>query len=232
MASKSYNKWKEENPDYSKKWYQANKERVRENAKKKYHDTVVAKRLEEASALLDEEEWKPIANFENYKINKDGVVLNKFGKALKPGKIPSTGHLHVSLSNNEVKGKHFYIHQLVWNAFNGEIPEGLNVCHVDGNPENNKLDNLCLLTHKENLNKPQTIERFKRSQKLYPRTKNGKKKKIVYQFDLEGNFIKEWEGVKTTEEEGFSSACVSLCCSGKYKQHKGYIWSYSNTLNN
>ena len=43
MTSKSYNKWKEENPDYSKKWYQANKERVRENAKKKYHDTVVAK---------------------------------------------------------------------------------------------------------------------------------------------------------------------------------------------
>ena len=85
---------------------------------------------------------------------------------------------------------------------------------------------------KENLNKPQTIERFKRSQKLYPRTKNGKKKKIVYQFDLEGNFIKQWEGVKTTEEEGFSSACVSLCCSGKYKQHKGYIWSYSNRLNN
>jgi hypothetical protein len=220
------------NQTYSQIWYRANKEKVRENAKRKYQETVVAKRLEQASALLSEEEWKPIPNFENYRINKDGVVVNKFGKELKPGKIPSTGYLHVSLSNGDIKGKHYYIHHLMWITFMGEIPEGMNVCHKDGDAENNKLENLHLLTHKENLNKPETIERFKRSQQLYPRTRNGKKKKIVYQFDLDGNFIREWEGVKTTEEEGFSSACVSLCCSGKYKQHKGYIWSYTNTLNN
>ena len=229
--SVKYSKWKEENPNYSKDWYQANKEKIRESAKKKYQEKVIAK-MEQASALLNDEEWKPIPNFENYRINNKGVVLNKFGKELKPGKIPSTGYLHVSLSNKDVKGKHFYIHQLVWMAFNGEIPDGLLVCHSDANTENNSLDNLCLMTHKENLNKPETIERFKKSQKLYPRTRNGKKKKVVYQFDLDGNFIKEWDGVKTTEEGGFSSSCVSLCCSGKYKKHKGFIWSYSNTLEN
>ena len=218
-------------PNYSKAWYQAHKEEIRENAKKKYHEKVVSKRMEEASALLSDEEWKPIPNFELYRINKSGVVINKFGKPLKPGKIPSTGYLHVSLSNNDVKGKHFYIHQLMWITFMGEIPEGMIVGHIDDNAENNSLENLRLMTHKENLNKPKTIERFKRSQKLYPRKSSGKKKKIVYQFDLDGNFIKAWEGVKTTEEEGFSSACVSLCCSGKYKQHKGFMWSYSNTLN-
>jgi hypothetical protein len=232
MANKKYTKWKEENPTYSKEWYQANKDKIRENARRKYQEKVVAKRMEQASAQLNEEEWKPIPSFENYKINKEGVVLNKFGKALKPGKIPSTGYLHVSLSNDNVKGKHFYVHHLVWITFMGEVPEGLNVCHQDGNAENNKIENLCLLTHKENLNKPETIEKFKRSQKLYPRTRNGKKKKIVYQFDLDGNLIREWNGVKTTEEGGFSSSCVSLCCSGKYKKHKGYIWSYSSTLNN
>ena len=175
MDSSTSKKWKEENPTYSKDWYQANKERIRENAKKKYQEKVVSKRMEEASALLNEEEWKPIPNFDTYKVNRNGVVLNKFGKELKPGKIPSTGYLHVSLSNKDVKGKHFYIHQLVWTAFNGDIPDGLLVCHRDGNTENNSLDNLCLMTHKENLNKPQTIERFKRSQQLYPRTRNGKK---------------------------------------------------------
>lgn len=211
-------------------WYQAHKAQLREKAKKKYREKVAAK-IEQASALLSDEEWKPIPNFEAYRINSNGVVINKFGKELKPGKIPSTGHLHVSLSNGEVKGKHFYIHQLVWFAFKGEVPEGMLVCHADGNTENNSLDNLCLKTQKENLNKPQTIERFKRSQKLYPRPNRGKKKKVVYQFDLDGNFIKVWDGVKTTEEGGFSSSCVSLCCTGKYKKHKGYIWSYNETLN-
>ena len=184
MANTKYTKWKEENPTYAKDWYQANKDKIRENAKRKYQEKVVAKRLEEASALLNEEEWKPIPNFENYRINRDGKVLNKFGKSLKPGKIPSTGYLHVSLSNNDIKGKHFYIHHLVWITFMGEIPEGLNVCHRDGNTENNNIENLCLLTHKENLNKPETIERFKRSQQLYPRTRNGKKKKIIKDFSI------------------------------------------------
>ena len=94
-------KWKKENPTYSKDWYQANKEKIRESAKKKYQEKVAAK-MEQASALLSDEEWKPIPNFENYRVNNKGVVLNKFGKELKPGKIPSTGYLHVSL-----KGKTF-----------------------------------------------------------------------------------------------------------------------------
>ena len=229
---KCYNKWKKNNPTYSKEWYKTHREEIREKAKQKYQEEVVAKRLEEVSATLSEEEWKTIPNFDTYKINTKGVVLNRFGKELKPGKIPSTNHLHVSLSNKEVKAKNFYIHHLVWITFKGEIPNGMVVSHIDGNTENNSLDNLHLLTHKENLNKPETIERFKRSQQLYPRTNNGKKKKTIYQFDMEGNLIGQWEGVKSTEEGGFSSACVSLCCTGKYKQHKGYIWSYSNTLKN
>ena len=107
LSSVQAKKWREQNPNYSKNWYQANKERIREQARKKYHESVVAKRLENASAQLDEEEWKQIPDFENYKVNKHGEVKNKFGKTLLPGKIPSTGYLHVSLSNKEVKGKHF-----------------------------------------------------------------------------------------------------------------------------
>ena len=163
-------------------------------------------------------------------MNKHGEVKNKFGKTLLPGKIPSTGYLHVSLSNKEVKGKHFYVHQLVWKAFNGEIPDGLVVCHVDTNPQNNNLENLCLMTHKENLNKPETIENFKRSQRLHPHKNSGRKKTVVYQFDMDGNLVKRWDSVKATEEEGFSPSCVSLCCSGKYKQHKNFMWSKNKEL--
>ena len=80
LSSVQAKKWREQNPNYSKNWYQANKERIREQARKKYHESVVAKRLENASAQLDEEEWKQIPDFENYKVNKHGEVKNKFGK--------------------------------------------------------------------------------------------------------------------------------------------------------
>ena len=33
---------------------------------------------------------------------------------------------------------------LVWEAFKGEIPEGYTVVHIDGDKENNRLDNLKL----------------------------------------------------------------------------------------
>ena len=57
------------------------------------------------------------------------------------------------------KSRHFYMHRLVWTAFNGPIPEGMFVLHNDSNPltrdENNVQRNwLCDLrlgTQSENM---------------------------------------------------------------------------------
>ena len=35
--------------------------------------------------------------------------------------------------------------ELVWEAFQGEIPQGYRVCHIDGDKQNNRLDNLKLV---------------------------------------------------------------------------------------
>lgn len=45
------------------------------------------------------------------------------------------------------------VHQIIWEAFNGEIPEGYEVDHKDNNRLNNALDNLQLLTHADNVEK-------------------------------------------------------------------------------
>lgn len=46
----------------------------------------------------------------------------------------------------------FYVYRLVWEAFNGPIPEGMVINHMDENPANNRLDNLMVCTQKENCN--------------------------------------------------------------------------------
>ena len=43
------------------------------------------------------------------------------------------------------------VHNLVCEAFYGEIPEGYEVNHKDKNRTNNNLDNLEIVTHKENM---------------------------------------------------------------------------------
>jgi hypothetical protein len=54
--------------------------------------------------------------------------------------------------------------------------------------------------------------------KKSPRTKR------VLQFDLNMNFIKEWDSLIDIERElNFHQSGISNCCSGKYKTSNGFI---------
>lgn len=44
---------------------------------------------------------------------------------------------------------HLGMHRYVWNFFFGEPPEGYEIHHIDGNPANNNVENLQLLTKAE-----------------------------------------------------------------------------------
>lgn len=51
--------------------------------------------------------------------------------------------------------------------------------------------------------------------------------KPVFQYDLNGNFIKEWESVTDIQEElGYHKNNISHCCLGTNPSSYGYIWSY------
>jgi len=57
--------------------------------------------------------------------------------------------------------------------------------------------------------------------------------KKVYQFDLDGNFIKEWGSVREIERElGYFNTGISKVCSLNKGSYKNYFWSYSNVLSN
>ena len=49
----------------------------------------------------------------------------------------------------------------------------------------------------------------------------------VRQYDLSGNFIKEYSSIIETTNYGFNDSNVQSCCVGKCKSHSGYIWRYS-----
>jgi transposase len=61
----------------------------------------------------------------------------------------SRGYKSLSIKLN---GKTFTIllHRLIWEYFNGPIPEGLQINHIDGNKLNNLLENLELVTPSQN----------------------------------------------------------------------------------
>jgi hypothetical protein len=82
--------------------------------------------------------------FDEFFKYEDGHVVNK-----------ATGHIY-SNSNNEgyirirFLGREFRAHRIIWSLFNGEIPEGMLVDHIDGNVSNNRIENLRLVTRQQN----------------------------------------------------------------------------------
>lgn len=48
------------------------------------------------------------------------------------------------------KGKEYKSHRVIWTFINGEIPDGMIIDHIDGNPFNNAISNLKIKTQPEN----------------------------------------------------------------------------------
>ena len=100
-----------------------------------------------------------------YAISKNGIIkslsrrINRFGGFISKERIMSqsitkNGYAMVCLS-----GKKYYTHQLVAITFLNHIPDGTNkvvVDHIDENKLNNKLDNLRLITNRENVYRNRT----------------------------------------------------------------------------
>ena len=169
--------------------------------------------------------WKDIKYYEgHYQVsNLSRVKSIKFGKEriLKPV-TDRHGYLIVGLWKNN-KQKTYKVHRLVAEAFL-EIPEELKhlkgtrylqVNHKDECKTNNNVNNLEWCNSKYNCNFGTRIERISK-----------RRSKTVLQYDLEGNFIREWKSTAECGRNGFNQRHVSACCQGKLKKHKDFIWKY------
>lgn len=91
--------------------------------------------------------WKKIVGFPMYQVSSTGLVKGPKGLC---GNLPlGKGYRRVVLCSD---GKKIYrlIHRLVLEAFVGACPKGKVCRHLDGNPANNRVENLCWGTPKEN----------------------------------------------------------------------------------
>jgi len=101
--------------------------------------------------------WKSIEGYEDYEVSNLGRVKSfKVNKVkIMKGTVNSLGYYRVKLSRNK-KNKIFNVHVLMAKAFFNHTPDGnkgLVVDHIDNNKLNNKLDNLQLISNRENLSK-------------------------------------------------------------------------------
>ena len=176
-----------------------------------------------------EEIWMPVIGYEGlYEVSNlgrvrsldrearhsscGGVRILK-GKVIKP-QMGVGGYLRVCISKDG-KGKMFSVHRLVYSAFNGAIPHDMQVNHIDEDKTNNRLENLNLMTPKQNSNWGTHIQRVAKA-----------KSKPVVAIDDTGNVVLEFSSAMDAERQGFDHSNLAACCLGKRRTHRGYRWRY------
>lgn len=158
---------------------------------------------------------KSIIGFNNYTISHCGIITNiKTNKKLKSYK-DTKGYLMVKLYNGiDKKPKPFRVHILVALHFKDSnfLKLGLKVNHIDGNKLNNHVDNLEIVTQKENI--------------VHAHTNNLAKYKYnkILQYDkFSGELINTFNTIKEIADffEVNSSSVSKGLSKGEYK---GFVW--------
>lgn len=129
-----------------------------------------------------------------------------------------TRYWYCTLYNDNGVRVNWRLHRLIWTTVNGEIPEGMQVNHIDENPENNCISNLNLMTAKENSNWGTRTER------IISKTTNGKCSLPILASSTLKNIY--FPSMMEAERNGFLASNVCNCCKGKLSKYKNYKWQY------
>ena len=162
-------------------------------------------------------QWKEIKGYEGlYLVSNYGDVVN-VNRGLKIPQVNEDGYLRVQLSKGGVQKNH-YVHRLVAETFI-ENPLALPcVNHKDENKANNFVENLEWCTILYNNTYGTRMEKVANARK-------DKRTVAVLQFDIDGKFVRRWEGVYLAcQELGVCKASVHRCIHGKQNTAGGFRW--------
>lgn len=171
-----------------------------------------------------DEEWKTIEDFPNYEISTKGNVRTKEycdsrnhtrQSKLLNKQINNVGYEYVILSNEIVKHKTLTVHRLMAKTFLNDYFDTLDVNHINGIKTDNRIENLEMTTHSENV------------KKRYELGNDGNNYKAVKQYDLDGNYIATYKSSYEAEKiTGIGRTCIGGCCRKEHHTAGGYVWKF------
>jgi hypothetical protein len=155
-----------------------------------------------------------------YYISTLGRICNKKRLLLTNG-LNGNHYPYFFIKEN---GKHvkFYVHRLVAETFIPNPENKKEVNHKNGNKKDSRVVNLEWVTPKEN-----SQHAYDSGLSKMPKGEAHPRHKKVGQYDLNGNLINIWSGLREAgRKTGFHDSSIAGACLGRYKVSHGFIWKY------
>jgi len=160
-----------------------------------------------------------VEGYSNYKVTRSGKVYNKHGRCMKT-RINKYGYELVNLVNDNGIRKAVAVHRLVAFAYIPKINGKDIVNHINGNKQDNGVENLEWCTYKENTQHAQSIGIMPKAKpKVHTMYEPGKPVQcsngVIYKSSQAAIDV----GAAT------SARGIYSVIKGEQKTHNGYSWS-------
>ena len=175
------------------------------------------------------ENWKPVYGYEDcYAVSDRGNIVRTSltkkrvtpnWRPVKP-KTTRQGYKQFGLCRDKIKS-HRMVHRLVWEAFNGPIEPGMQINHLNGKKADNRLSNLEVCNHSQNMIHAFRVLKRPAPNNPSPGSKNGSAKlnerkvaEILAMYET-GQYTQQFLGQKF----GVSQRAISLITRREKWQH-------------
>lgn len=181
---------------------------------------------------MNNEEWKTITDFPKYEVSDHGNVRVKETKYIMKPFTNEAGYLRISISNDVIKRKKFYIQRLVAIDFLPNPENKQTVNHINNNRMDNRLCNLEWATmYEQNNHKYKTNNTFEKRRDI----------KAIWRLDLNTlekleKYNSTTEAVKWIKQNKLTASLNELnlrqnlinVSNGKNNSAYGYKWLYED----
>ena len=91
-------------------------------------------------------------DYENYGCSTDGYIINRKRLIPRKGRLNPNGYLFTTVISNDNKIKIFTSNRMIWESVNQKIiPDGYQIHHINCDKQDNSIENLELVTRKQNM---------------------------------------------------------------------------------
>ena len=156
------------------------------------------------------EVFKDIKGYPNYQVSNLGRIWSKISQKYMKSQKDACGYLRIQLRAINGKVKTEKIHRLVAITFidnPNNLPE---VNHINHIRDDNRVDNLEWVTHKENCEKTKKVRK-------------------IGKYDRDGNLIEVFDTLaQAAKAENVTPSNIYALINGKPQKNRKYLWKKFN----